>query len=132
MRKGWNHFLKYESNKSQAWHRLRTQINDAFNDLILLANKLPNEEQSAVFDSKIIEKLMHSLLQLESRKKIEARKARLAATFAKVGLEYCKLHSNVSSKNSSLNELVENELMKAQIYCANIASDLERLQESEK
>jgi hypothetical protein len=130
LKKGWTHYLHYEKNKSQSLQRLRDQVNDSFEDLTLLADKIPSNEQSMLFTPQNIEKFLHSLLQLNDLKNIDARKARLAATCAKVGLEYCKLHGSISSKNSVLNELLENELTKCQIFCASIASDLE-LQEKE-
>lgn len=125
LNKGWTHFLKYEKNESQSKHRLRVQVDDAFKDLILLANKIPSDQQFEFFTPQRIEEFLHSLLQLESFKKIDARRARLAETCAKVGLQYCKLHGSISSKNTILNEHLENELTKCQIYCASIASDLE-------
>ena len=125
LNKGWTSFQKYEKNKPQSMHRLRVQVNDTFKDLILLANKIPSDQQSQYFTPQIIEEFLHSLLQFESFKKIDARRARLAATCAKVGLEYCKLHGSIFYQGTVFNEILGKELGKCQVFCADIAYNLE-------
>jgi hypothetical protein len=86
----WLDIEKQESNPSQTWRRLKDQSITAINDLILLANKLPDDKQKEIFSPTRIEAFIAQILDVgsfnQSHKHFNARKSELAARLVRKGI----------------------------------------------
>jgi hypothetical protein len=87
----WVTIEKRESNPSQFWRRLKNQSITAINDLILLANKLPEDKQGEIFSPTRIEAFVAQILDLGelglSHKDFNSRKSEIAARLVKRGID---------------------------------------------
>ena len=101
--RNWVDAMKHDSNPTQTWIRTKIKANRAINDLILLANKLPEEKQGEIFDETKVFRLIKSILfqnwenwkptpddfqadlEFETRPKFHGRKTNLAKTLVKLG-----------------------------------------------
>lgn len=81
-----------DANWSNTWKNLRKQVNMALGDIKLLAEKLPEKEQSELFDAKILRLLFLAILEHRSfESKLDPRRARIAAMMVRIGLMECKV-----------------------------------------
>ena len=89
--RNWLNIEKQDSNPSQFWRRLKDQSITAINDLILLANKLPEDKQREIFSPPRIEALLAQILDLGelglSNKDFNSRKSEIAARLVKRGID---------------------------------------------
>lgn len=88
----WVEIEEEDSNPTQTWRRLRDQSIEAINDLILLAQKLPEDKQKEIFTVSMIDKFIHQILYLGGESPpypdgLNPRKAELAATFVRRGID---------------------------------------------
>ena len=87
----WLEIEKQDSNPSQTWRRLRDQSITAISDLILLANKLPEDKQKEIFSPTRIEALIVQILHIgifsQSHKDFNSRKSEIAARLIKRGID---------------------------------------------
>jgi hypothetical protein len=79
-----------EKNATTTWKRIRDRANDAIQDLIQLAQRLPNENQEQIFNTRNMEILVNYIL-FPLRKdldydELDARRTRLAAILAEKAL----------------------------------------------
>ena len=89
--RNWLNIERQESNPSQTWLRLKKQSITAINDLILLANKLPEDKQKEIFSPARVEALVVQILYLgifsQSHKDFNSRKSEIAARLIKRGID---------------------------------------------
>jgi hypothetical protein len=120
---------------------LRSQANRAIGDLALLARKLPNDNQKAIFNYANIQELVNSILNVntETDARVEesisnwsdtevvpdARRTELAALLVRRGTDSCiKEYQNVIQPNHILNEPILSQLLKSVDICRGISNEI--------
>jgi hypothetical protein len=123
----WVHIWNNESNPSQFWHRIRTQANRAINQLIKLANKLPDEKQQEIFNYSDMKKFIISILEKGNYadpmdELSDARRTQLAALLVEEGIKVCiKKYELLHNETRTLTEPTTIHLNKAKDICKEIA-----------
>jgi hypothetical protein len=146
----WIQIARRDHNPRQTIHRLKMQSNNAISDLTILANKLPNEEQNAIFSYKNIESLLQAILkgnndklnyysksEDKGEKKVflgdnseydnnfNSRIIHLAALLVKEGIKKCiDQYSSKIERDSTLNKATIDNLKNAAEICDAIAFKL--------
>jgi hypothetical protein len=135
LQRNWVDIMNQDSNRSQTWQRLRDKAIRAMDDLILLAKKLPDEEQQEIFDNKIkafcssilrtnkIEMIPTNLQYAHNR--LDYRRTRLAAILVKEALDLCVYqHQLLFSDMPTQNKLTIEQLERTQNICDELAYKL--------
>lgn len=123
----WVDIWNNESNPSQFWHRIRTQVNRAINQLIKLANKLPDEKQQEIFNYSDMKKFIISILKKDNYADLidelsDARRTQLAALLVEEGIKLCiKKYELLHNETPTLTEPTTIHLNKAKDICKEIA-----------
>ncbi len=122
----WEKIEKQDSNHTQAWHRIRKQSITALDDLILLAQKLPEGKQGQIFSTKKIDRLVSCLLSMEgnhsSSNYLSSRKAELAALLVERGINVNVFHySRLEQDIPSLIVPTVNHLKQSVSMCNDIS-----------
>ena len=91
----WLDFISHESNPTQTWKRIQSQAQKAIDDLILLADSLPDDKQQQIFNYENVYRLVRSILRQPfstyplDNDELDGRRIQLAASIAEKGLEMC-------------------------------------------
>jgi hypothetical protein len=101
----WMKIEEADSNPTQTWRRLKDQSIEAINDLILLAQKLPEDKQKEIFTVSMIDNFVRQILYLGGESPaypdgLNPRKAELAAILVRRGVDvnsYQYLQLNVDT-----------------------------------
>jgi hypothetical protein len=125
----WLRIIEQDSNATQTWKRLRDKAITAINDLILLAEKLPDDKQEEIFNKHNIDKLANSIL-LPLRKdfdydEYDSRRTRLAAILAEKGIKKCISQTTKIIRPGLLSEELIPGLRKSISSCNEIAIETE-------
>jgi len=138
----WLYIARKDSNPHQTLLRLRGQATKAIGDLVLLARKLPDDNQKGIFNYANTEELINSILGVntETDARIEgsifkldydieavpdARRAELAAILVRRGTDFCiKEYQNVIQPNHILNEPILSQLQKSADICRGISNEI--------
>jgi hypothetical protein len=124
----WLFIIEEDSNATQTWKRLKANAITAITDLILLAEKLPNDKQEEIFDIHNIDKLVNSIL-FPLRKDFDydeddSRRTRLAAILAEKGIRKCiSQYSKITTPK--LSEDLITRLRESISKCNEIALQIE-------
>lgn len=120
----WLEIERKESNPSQFWHRIRDHANRAINELILLANKLPDEKQEQIFNYVNMKELIESVLTktddhtIPDEELSDVRRTQLAALLVEEGVKVCiKKYKSLFSETPTLAEPIIDQLNKAKGIC---------------
>ena len=129
----WINIIKEDSNPTQTWNRGRDKVNRGINDIILLAQKLPNDKQEELFNINNIKKIAVYLLQsVEDDRdydEIRCTKNTLSGILAEKGLLKCMSQYNkIIQKRPELSEATTTQLQKAISICNAIALEIESRQ----
>lgn len=123
--RNWLDVEKKESNPYQFWHRIRSQANTAISDLVLLANKLPEDKQEEIFSYNNVKKLIESILPknlTSGDESSDVRSIQLAALFVEEGLKVCKeKYESLLSETPPLTEPTIDRLHETNRICKEIA-----------
>lgn len=137
---GWLDIAKKHSNPSMALSRFRTQAIEAIDDLVLMAQKLPEDVIKDIFNHANIKKLASITVRgsdgpaaRESGISVdEVRRIQLAALLVDIGMRTCiELYRTRIEKDSDLNKLNIDHLWRAIEIC-NAISFKSRLPQLEK
>lgn len=125
----WLNIIEKDSNATQTWKRLRDKAITAMNDLILLAEKLPNDKQEEIFNRPNIDKLANSIL-FPLRKdfdydEYDSRRTRLAAILAEKSIRKCISQTSKIVRRPEFIEDLITGLRKSISNCAVIALETE-------
>ena len=137
----WLEIARRDSNPNQTLLRLKRQAKRAIGDLALLARKLPNDNQKAIFNYANIQELVNSILNVntETDARVEesifnwsdieivpdARRTELAALLVRRGTDFCiKEYQNVIQPNHILNEPILSQLLKSVDICRGISNEI--------
>ena len=125
----WLRIIEEDSNATQTWKRLRDKAITAINDLILLAEKLPDDKQEEIFNRLNIDKLANSIL-FRLRKdfdydEYDSRRTRLAAILAEKSIKKCISQTSRIARRPELIEDFIAGLRKSISNCAVIALETE-------
>jgi hypothetical protein len=90
----WLDLMQRDSNPTQTWKRTRSQAQTAIDDLVLLANSLPDDKQEQIFNYENVNRLITSMLRQPfwidpDHDQLDGRRTQLAALLAEKGLERC-------------------------------------------
>jgi hypothetical protein len=134
----WLDIEKQESNPSQAWRRLKDQAITALNDLILLANKLPEDKQKEIFSPNRIEVFVAQILDIGEDYPLHdisnPRKAEIASRLVNRGIKLNSIQFRESSHETpSLIEPALDHLTHSVKICNEISYKmrLKNIQETE-
>lgn len=116
---------KNDSNWPQSWSRLREKVKVTFNDISLLAIKLPDEYFDELITPLMIESFCEDVLKNRGKQELNATKARLAATFARCGLQKCKYQNEKMEDQPPLRFPIEDTLDRASNIASSIATKIE-------
>lgn len=126
--RNWLDIKGRESNPYQFWHRIRGQANTAINDLVLLANKLPEEKQEEIFSYANMKRLVESVLAKKDKymtapdKLSDVRRTQLAALLVEEGLKICmEKYESLLSETPPLTEPTTDHLNRTKTICKEIA-----------
>lgn len=124
--RNWLDIENQESNPSQTWRRLKDRSIVAINDLILLANKLPEDKQREIFSPTRVEALIVQILYLgiysRSQHDFNSRKSEIAARLIRRGIDLnVYQYVNSSPETSSLIEPTLDYLKKTVNICNDIS-----------
>lgn len=127
----WLRIIEEDSNATQTWKRIRGKAITAINDLILLAEKLPDDKQEEIFSKLNIDKLANSIL-FPLRKdfdydEYDSRRIRLAAILAEKGIRKCISQTSKIARRPEFIEDFIAGLRKSISNCAVIALETEVL-----
>jgi predicted nucleic acid-binding protein len=120
--------MEEDSNATQTWKRLKDNAITAITDIILLAEKLPNDKQEEIFNIHNIDKLANSIL-FPLRKDFDydeddSRRTRLAAILAEKGIRKCiSQYSRITRPEFSEDQITG--LRKSISKCNEIALQVE-------
>jgi hypothetical protein len=121
LERNWLDVEKRESNPYQFWHRIRDQANTGLRDLVLLANKLPEDKQDEIFNYINMKRLVASVLA-HPDKPPDVRRTHLAALLVEEGLKVCiEKYESLLSETPQLTEPTIDHLKKTKLYCKEIA-----------
>jgi hypothetical protein len=134
----WLDIEKHDSNPSQAWRRLKDQAITALNDLILLANKLPEDKQKEIFSPNRIEVFVAQMLDIgedyQFHDVFNPRKAELASRLVNRGIKLNSIQFRESNHDTpSLIEPALDHLRHSVNICNEISYKmrLKNIQEEE-
>jgi hypothetical protein len=137
--RNWFDIEKQDSNHTQTWQRLKNHSITAINDLILLANRLPEDKQKEIFSPTRIEALIAQILDVGilnlSHKDFNSRKSELAARLIKRGINLnVYQYVNSSSDTPSLIKPTLDHLKQTVSICDDISykMKLKNIQEEEE
>ncbi len=137
----WLEIARRDSNPSQTLYRFRSQGNRAINDLILLAEKLPDDTLKDIFNYTNISKLASAILEKNevgdstTVDEDAGRRIQLATRLVEIGIETCiNQYQSKIEQNSVLNKYVIDELREARDLCNEISFKirLPRIEEAAK
>jgi hypothetical protein len=123
----WVEIARRDSNPYQTLHRLRNQAIRAVNDLNLIAQRLPDEEQKEIFSYTNIKKLVSAILReneliVGNSTAIDVRRIELAALLVRLGIRICiEQYQTKIEQDSILNDLTINHLLRARDICNAIS-----------
>lgn len=124
--KSFEKIKRQDSNWSQTRIRLREHVKTAFDDIILLAKKLPDEEQSELFRHEQIRLVLSALFEHKSfTSRLDARRAKLASTIAELGLSECGYQYSFIESVRVINRKVLDTLKEADSIASAIADKVE-------
>ena len=66
--------MRQDSNPTQTWNRIRDKANRGINDLILLAQKLPNDKQEELFNINNIKNIQQIISKVKFYKLTKIQK----------------------------------------------------------
>jgi hypothetical protein len=90
MEYNWDYAEKKDSNPSQTRSRLRNNLKTVLNELVLIADKLPEKELNEIFASKSLEPFVRSLIDpLIAQKLLDPRRTRLSAMMIEICVHFC-------------------------------------------
>ncbi|MGH9982498.1 MAG: hypothetical protein ACRD8W_00905 [Nitrososphaeraceae archaeon] len=122
----WEAIERESSNPTQAWHRVSKQCTTALDDLILLAQRIPESKQREIYSTKKIDQLLCSLLMMEenhsSSYSPSPRKIELAALLVERGINMNVFHySRLEQDTPSLIGPTVNHLRQSVSMCNDIS-----------
>jgi hypothetical protein len=124
----WLEIEKRDTNPSQTLLRLKRQAVRAINDLVILANKLPEDAQAEIFSYENMKKLMEAIFtehedtDSRTRLDLENRKAHISYLLTKRGTSVCiGLYINYVEQDPVLNQATVDKLKNAADICEAIA-----------
>jgi hypothetical protein len=125
----WLEIARTNSNPSDTLRRLIDEANRAINDLILLADKLPNNKQAEIFRYDNLNRLLVSVLRgslddssSPSDKNLLGRYAHLSSLLATTGIRFCKnIYEHHIEQNPALKKATVEKLDDATEVCNAIA-----------
>ena len=90
----WLDLMRQESNPTQTWKRTQIQVQKAIDDLVLLADSLPDDKQEQIFNYENINRLISSILRQpfwidSDHDELDGRRIQLAALLVEVSLKMC-------------------------------------------
>jgi hypothetical protein len=124
----WEEIASKDSNPYQTLQRLRGKAIRAVNDLILIAQRLPDESQKEIFNYANIKKLVSAILKENeliagnSTSIDNVRRIELAALLVRLGIMICiEQYQTKIEQDSILNDLTINHLLRARDICNAIS-----------
>jgi hypothetical protein len=124
----WLNLAKRDTNPTQTLLRLRRQAVRAIDDLVILANKLPEDTQAEIFSYKNLEKLIHAIFggyedtDARTYSQFESRKAHISYLLANAGISHCiPNYMNYVEQDPVLNRATVEKLRNAADICEAIA-----------
>lgn len=126
----WSEMIKKDKNHYQTWDRIRTQAKRAIDDLILLAEKLPEDKRLEIFTDDKTEVLFRYLLP--SSFQLDSRKAKLAKLFLQRGIMYFTFEYDKIQPNETLREPIKQKLLETLILCTAISSEIENMEKKKE
>jgi len=130
----WLELEKHESNPTQTWRRIRDEMVSAIDDIILLAQKLPEDKQKEIFTHSRIDGLIQNMLykgdlyhfQDHYQDIFDPRRSELAAILVERGVHLNSVQYRLLNKDTlSLVEPTINHLNQSVSICKDIARKLE-------
>lgn len=127
--RNWLDIEKQDSNPSQLWRRLKDESIAAINDLILLANRLPDDRQREIFSPTRIDALIAQILDLgpfsQTHKDFNPRKSEIASRLVKRAIDlHINQYVNSSPETPSLNQPTIDHLKQAANICNDISYNM--------
>jgi hypothetical protein len=124
--RNWLDIEKQDSNPSQLWRRLKEESITAINDLILLANRLPDDKQREIFSPTRVEDLITQIIYIgffsQSHENFNSRKSEIAARLIKRGIDLIiNQYMNTSSETPSLIKPTLDHLNQSVDICNDIS-----------
>src|ERR671919_2107619 len=124
--RNWLDIEKQDSNPSQLWRRLKEESIKAINDLILLANRLPDDKQREIFSPTRVEDLITQIIYIgffsQSHENFNSRKSEIAARLIKRGIDLIiNQYMNTSSETPSLIKPTLDHLNQSVDICNDIS-----------
>jgi len=125
----WLELARKDPNPSATLRRLTYEANKAINDLVLLAEKLPDDRVAEIFSKANTGKMVHQILEGNRYEKkdvaFEGRITQIAALLVRLGTTECiKQYQLKVEPNSILNEPIINHLKRTHEICDEIASKM--------
>jgi len=133
----WLQFVSRDPNPSQTFHRIRTAVDRAFEEIGLLAEKPPDEKQELIFTvdkinnliSKILRmehSLLHTLLPSSRVRKLDSRRVQISAGIIQDCVHFCQLQLQMLFPESeSLIQPTIDQLNQTIRICNDIANKVE-------
>lgn len=86
--------MRQDSNPTQTWKRMQSQVQQAIDDLVLVADSLPDDKQEQMFNYENVNRLISSILRQpfwidSDHDELDSRRTQLAALLARMGLNKC-------------------------------------------
>lgn len=125
---GWLKMMEKESNKSQALNRIRSQCNRMLDELVLLAEEVPEELVESFIPQKMMVEIMETLLKQPPKYEGEFSplKAQLAYKVTDVCLRFfINAHESQLYNSPTLASFVTEQLWKIISTCKDIAYNIE-------
>jgi hypothetical protein len=129
----WVDIAKHDRNPSQTFHRIRSKVEDAINDQILLLQAgFPEEKEEQLFRTEKVKDFVEALLKgsgsnvsISSKYQNLQRRSEIASMLAKIGLEFLvSQYSLLSKRTPCLGKTAIDELQRSVWICEDIVSQI--------